>query len=91
MLKRERVGFKILQTKFNLIEINPALVSSAMNLAEQRQLRGYDAIQLAAAFVLHQARVTLSLSPIVFISADNRLNEAASTTGFLDIKNPNDY
>jgi predicted nucleic acid-binding protein len=79
------------QTKYNLIEISPSLVTSAINLAEYQHLKGYDAIQLAAALALHQTRFSLSLSPIMFVSADKRLNEAAKTVGMVDIKNPNDY
>lgn len=80
-----------LQTKYKLVEINPALVSSAMILAEQQQLKGYDAIQLAAALALEQTRIYFSLSTVMFVSADKRLNEAAATTGLVDIENPNDY
>ena len=85
-----RLKFDI-QTKYKLVEINPTLVSSAMILAEQQQLKGYDAIQLAAALALEQTRTSFSLSKIMFVSADKRLNEAADTVGIIDIENPNDY
>ena len=80
-----------IQAIINLIEISEALVTSAMNLAEQQQLKGYDAIQLSAALALHQVRDSLALSPIMFVSADERLNKAAAAVGLIDIKNPNNY
>lgn len=61
-----------------------------MKLAEAYQLRGYDSIQLAAALALHETRLSLSLSPITFVCADNRLNIAAATEGLI-VENPNNY
>jgi hypothetical protein len=72
-----------------------AVTLLALHVALAKRHRGdvfhRAAIQLAAALALHQTRFSLSLSPIMFVSADKRLNEAAKTVGMVDIKNPNDY
>lgn len=74
---------------FSFVEITSPLVISAMNLAEKHVLRGYDAIQLAAAleasFVLAQSQTTLTL-----IAADVELLNAAQAEGLLT-ENPNDH
>lgn len=75
---------------YQIVEVTINLVDSAMKLAEAYQLRGYDSIQLAAALALHETRLSLSLSPITFVCADNRLNIAAATEGLI-VENPNNY
>ena len=65
-----------------------ARLSSA--LADRYGLRGYDAVQLAAA-VAAQARLSrISNSRLIFVSADNDLNNAALAEG-LAVENPNDH
>lgn len=63
-----------------------AVIKLAMDLTEQYGLRGYDAIQLATALQIQRQRVMIP--PLIFISADNDLNAAASAEGLI-VDNPN--
>ena len=64
---------------FVVLEIDQTLVERAGEYADAFALRGYDSIQLAAAF--EAGRV--SQSPIFFACFDTRLNKAASLLGML--------
>lgn len=75
---------------YQIAEITASLVERAMKLVEIHPLKGYDAVQLAAAITLNQARISRNLSPITFICADARLNQAAQSQG-LTVENPNDH
>ena len=65
--------------RFVILEINRQLVERAGDYADTFALRGYDSIQLAAAF--ETARITQS--PTLFASFDTRLNKAAKALGML--------
>lgn len=54
-------------------KVTDLVVSLAMELANRRALRGYDAVQLASALVLNSEIV----NGIVFVSADIELNDTA--------------
>ena len=58
----------------------------AMSLAEAHRLRGYDAVQLAAALQVLVACSALG-APLTFVSADANLNAAAAAEG-LTVDNP---
>jgi len=73
---------------YHTIEATAAVVARAMDLAETRALRAYDAIQLGTALQLQRIRSEMYLPPVTFISADDDLNEAAETEGLL-AQNPN--
>ncbi|MGH2587987.1 MAG: type II toxin-antitoxin system VapC family toxin, partial [Dehalococcoidia bacterium] len=75
---------------YNLVEVTVSLVQFAMALAEQHGLRGYDAVQLAAALTVQDAFTRSALPPITFVSADTRLNNVAMIEG-LTVENPNDH
>ena len=62
---------------YRVIEVTADVVERAMNLAEARALRGYDAVQLATALEIYHLRREMNLPPVTFISADRDLNEAA--------------
>lgn len=47
----------------------------------------YDAVQLASALGANQALTSVELNPLIFVSADDRLNEVASTEGLI-VDNP---
>jgi uncharacterized protein len=64
---------------FVILEVNQPLVERAGDYADTFALRGYDSIQLAAAF--ETARITQS--PTLFACFDTRLNKAAKTLGML--------
>ena len=57
--------------QYNIVEITPALLADAERLAETHALRGYDAVQLAAAAQLHQRRLAAGISRMTLISADS--------------------
>jgi predicted nucleic acid-binding protein len=78
------------QNRYQIVEVTEQIVSRAMTLAEKHVLRGYDAVQLAAALELQAARDSLALSPINFVCADDKLNEAAAKEG-LTPENPNSH
>ena len=59
--------------RFVVLEVNQLLVERAGEYADTFALRGYDSIQLAAAF---EAR-RISGLPVFFASFDTRLNKAA--------------
>jgi predicted nucleic acid-binding protein len=71
---------------YHIVAVTSWLIADAMDLAEKHGLRGYDAVQLAAALRLH-ARIKV---PVLFVSADGALNNAASSEG-LTVENPNNY
>lgn len=62
----------------------------ASRLAETFALRGYDAVQLATALAAQNERVLNGLSPLVIVSADGELNDAARAEGF-NVEDPNDH
>jgi uncharacterized protein len=83
-----------LQTDFSVqyivSDISSAIIKSAMNLARQHALRGYDAVQLATAVDANQEHLSFGLPPIIIVSADDELNNAAQAEG-LEVENPNHH
>lgn len=77
-----------LANQYRLIEMTPALISRAMALAETHALRGYDAVQLAAALEVNARVTSLNLPSLTLISADAALNAAAQIEG-LAVDDPN--
>ena len=63
--------------RFVVLEIDQALVERAGEYADAFALRGYDSIQLAAAFETGR----ISQSPIFFACFDARLSKAAKVLG----------
>ena len=57
---------------YNVVDLSDSLVHSAGALAERHALRGYDAVQLAAAMELRSVG-----GPVEFCAFDGRLNRAA--------------
>ncbi len=78
------------QRKFFKMEIDAVLIERAADLAEKHALRGYDAVQLSAAAAANDARISVGASPLIFVCADEKLNDAAKAEG-LTVENPNDY
>ncbi len=76
--------------EFFKVEISGNLIIEAANLAKKYALRGYDAVQLAAAIKTQKEREALGLSPLTLLSADTDLNDAATAEG-LTVDNPNDH
>lgn len=78
------------QTRFQLVPVNQSLVARAMAFAESYHLRGYDAVQLAAAVQVHTAHGGKGAPLVTLVSADLDLNTAAAAEG-LTVDNPNHH
>ena len=61
-----------------------------MNYADKYELRGYDAVQLAAAIEIENELKAVGAASLVFVSADEDLNEVARAEG-LSVENPDNY
>jgi predicted nucleic acid-binding protein len=72
-------------TEYRIIAITPELTASAVELTQIHRLRGYDAVQLAAALATADV-----LPGIVFVAADDDLLAAARAEG-LAAENPNQH
>lgn len=72
-------------TEYQQIAIEEPILGRAVALTQNHSLRGYDAVQLAAALI-----VADSLPGLILLSADNAMNTAASAEG-LATENPNDH
>lgn len=75
---------------FDMVAVSRRLVMRAMDLAEQHPLRGYDAVQLAAALRVNAQRLRQGFSPLTLVSADASLNAAARAEG-LAVDDPNNH
>jgi predicted nucleic acid-binding protein len=76
------------RTHFQLLAMTPDIITRAMNLVVANPLRANDAIQLATAHHLAMQSQALGLVAPVFISADQALNQIATTLG-LSVDDPN--
>lgn len=76
-----------LQTGYQVVELNEAVLTSAMRLAESYALRGYDAVQLAGALEINTLLLNNDLPPLIFVSADAELNDVAAAEGLV-VENP---
>lgn len=74
---------------FDLIHITSAVVDDAMHLAERHGLRGYDAMQLAAARAADAAGRSIGAA-VTLVSADIELNAAATAEG-IAVEDPNTH
>ena len=66
------------------------IIDQANRLLEKHPLRAYDAVHLAAAVVANQQLLAHGFTPLIFLSADDRLNKAATAEG-LAVDNPNNH
>jgi uncharacterized protein len=76
------------ELQYRVVEVTPAIFRRAEILAERHALRGYDAIQLAVAALVHDLRFTLGATSLTVVSADLELNTAAAADG-LQVEDPN--
>lgn len=79
---------RVYQKRYFKIDITNRLIERAESLAEKHALRGYDAVQLAAALEVNDRRIAIKATPLILISADVALNSAAVAEG-LSVDNPN--
>ena len=78
------------RTYFVLIDVDPDIVSQAIELTRRQRLRGYDAVHLACALFVAETMPTRGLPKPVLLSADHDLLQAAQNEG-LATENPNAY
>ena len=71
--------------QYLIVEVSAPLVNYAASLARAHGLRGYDAVQLAAALEVHGQDPSLT-----FVSGDGGLNAAAVAQG-LSVDDPNSH
>jgi uncharacterized protein len=71
--------------QYAIVEVSAALVAQAASLVRTHGLRGYDAVQLAAALETHS-----QLPSVTLLSADAGLNTAAQAEG-LSVDDPNNH
>ena len=76
--------------RYIILEITPALLTAAMQLADSHELRAYDAVQLAAAVELNHRWLSAGLAVVTFVSADQNLNTAAAAQGLI-VEDPNNH
>jgi hypothetical protein len=76
--------------EYELVIAVGSVIDQATRLLERHPLRAYDAIHLAMALIANEQLLTNNLSPLTFLSADQRLNEVAVVEG-LAVDNPNHY
>lgn len=76
--------------EYQIIALTPGMLGQAVDLTQNHRLRGYDAIQLAAAMTTNQSLRRVGLPELTFIAADRDLLAAANQEG-LQVGNPNDH
>ncbi len=76
--------------RYHLVDVMPVTIKTARQFAQQHPLRAYDAIQLATAWLVNQTLVQAEKAPLLFISADDRLNRVVQAEG-LAVDNPNHH
>lgn len=75
---------------YRFVLLTEAMVQQAGDLVERYPLRGYDAAHLATALAINRRLVEAGEASLIFLSADERLLEAASAEG-LPVENPHHH
>ncbi len=84
VVERDRVLARFLRDcnrPFVLVPVSRSVIDLAVSLTERHRLRGYDAVQLAAALTANQDLVAGGGDPLVFVAADDDLLLAAHAEG----------
>lgn len=76
--------------RYRVLSVRTVVVERAMDLAEQHNLRGYDAAHLAAALIVADVRRRRRLRTLTFVSADINQRQIAAAEG-LSVEDPNAY
>jgi uncharacterized protein len=90
--QRDRALSRFLQDcdeHFLLLPVDRPVIDRAVELTQKHRLRGYDAVQLAAALVTSEMLLAEGISSLVLVTADNDLVTAADSEQ-LPIENPLD-
>lgn len=75
---------------YQIVELTEGVIRRAVSLAETHGLRGYDAVQLAAALEVNALCVASGLPQVIFVSGDIALNQVALSEG-LTVEDPNNH
>ncbi len=78
------------KTQYRIAEVDKFIFEAAGNLVQKYPLRAYDSIQLASALRIYSAFIETAPVSFIFVSADERLLNAAQTENLLT-ENPNNY
>ena len=76
--------------QYRCVEITPGLIAQAAVLARTYALRGYDAVQLAAALEADRTHQAAGLGSVTLVSSDYELNTAAAAAGMV-VDDPNSH
>ncbi len=76
--------------EYDMVTAVGEVIDRARRLVEKHPLRAYDAVHLSAALIVDEELLANDLPPLLFMSADDRLNHAASAEG-LAVDNPNNH
>ena len=76
--------------EYRMVPLNPDVLGRAVTLTQTRRLRGYDAVQLAAALLTNFSLLAAGLPELGFVTADNDLIRAAIAEK-LPSENPNTH
>jgi predicted nucleic acid-binding protein len=76
--------------EYRIVSPTQAIIDHACTMLERHPLRAFDAAHLATALIVEQFLAIEGDSPLSFISADERLNQAACGEG-LQFDNPNQH
>ncbi|MDY7075953.1 MAG: type II toxin-antitoxin system VapC family toxin [Chloroflexota bacterium] len=77
-------------SRYQIVIVTVSIVDTAYGLLDRHALRAYDATHLAVALEANRSLVTRGHAALEFLSADDRLNQAASAEGLM-VDNPNHY
>ena len=77
-------------TEYQIVPLQAAIISRAVELTQDHRLRGYDAVQLATAIATNHIFLEAGFASLTFITADTDLLKAAQAEG-LHTDNPNLY
>jgi uncharacterized protein len=86
--RRARAFRRHWQRRYLILEVTGPLADRAMDVAAAHGLRGYDAVHLAAALTVEDARRSAGLPTLTFVSADDDQRQVALAEGLL-AENPN--
>ena len=75
---------------YRFIALSNQILNIAWNLLEHHPLRSYDSVHLATALFIQKQLLEGGEEPLVFLSADEKLNAAAVAEG-LTVDNPNQH
>ncbi|MBI3942511.1 MAG: type II toxin-antitoxin system VapC family toxin [Chloroflexi bacterium] len=68
-------------TEYRLVPLDQSIITRAVNLTQNRRLRGYDAIQMATAMIINNQYIAAGFLPLTFVTSDNDLIVAAEAEG----------